>query len=203
MGVAGDDGCFTVPAAIDVADAREGTHVERRPDSPCGGLIGCLVAASVQFADDDGIAAGLFYVHCDGALDVPAELVAAKDAVEMAACDGQLDVVVQIGFARSTIYLFQMRYAAKLQLGCSVLGGFVACAIGLVDVQRALVCFVEEGYGHGAHVAKGVRTAEDGMQLAAQGVDLRPACSVGGTRPPSTSPEGESFRGSKSPLGEI
>ena len=92
-----------------------------------------LVAAAVQFVDDDGLASVLYDVDGDGAAHVAALVIAADHLAIDTVSDGQDDVVVDVGIRVAAEYLGHVVHALHQHLGLSVDEGFVAAAVGVVD----------------------------------------------------------------------
>ena len=65
--------------------------------------VGCQVAAKIEIINNQGIATGLFDGHLDGALDGAAGIVAAEDALEVAAGDDQVHPTLHVGIAGTAI----------------------------------------------------------------------------------------------------
>ena len=99
-GVARHHSRLAEATAIDGADAGAGYDVNLRVLRVVGvvGLVvGSLVAAAVEFADDDGLAARLLDGHFDGAVDGAALVVAAEHLAVLAALDDEVDVAMHVG----------------------------------------------------------------------------------------------------------
>ena len=141
--------------------------------------IGSLVAAAVQFVDDDGLASVLYDVDGDGAAHVAALVIAADHLAIDTVSDGQDDVVVDVGIRVAAEYLGHVVHALHQHLGLSVDEGFVAAAVGMVNLRRAVGGRLVGRHSQDADVTLDVAAAVGVVYAAAIDFGVRLARTVG------------------------
>ena len=178
--VANHFGAAAIASAIDGTDTRKRMDIHLRVGLPaCARCLRCpislipidrvgsLIAAAIQFADNDGLTANLIDIHFDGSFNGATDVVAAEHTVESSVGDIQRDITMDVGSLSATIDILQARDTRHQQDGIGIHGRTLTTTVSLVNMEMTALHIVKQGQGRLTHVTLGVRAAKDTMDETA------------------------------------
>ena len=129
-----------------------------------------IVTTAIQFTDDDRTTANLLDIHCDGATDGSAQVVAAEHTVEGTIGDIQRHITLNVGSLSATVGCIQSRNTSHVQFCLGIHRCTLSTAVCLIYTEVTTAVFIQHRDGCYAHITLRIRTAKDAVNRTAEDV---------------------------------